>query len=91
MVAGNHITSTYYFPPTSTNCDQMNLRFSSPDGGFAFIQIITEDGYIVYRYSSEDDNNRSMPWLETYEIEGEPDDEDVLAVLPDGFAADPQP
>jgi hypothetical protein len=48
----------------------MNLRFSSPSGGFAFIQIITEDGYIVYRYTSEDDHNRSMPWLETYEIDG---------------------
>jgi len=69
----------------------MNLRFSSPDGGFAYIQIITEDGYIVYRYAREEDNKRSMPWLETYDIEGDPDDEAVLAVLPAGFAADPQP
>ena len=69
----------------------MNLRFSSPDGGFAFIQIVTEDGYIVYRYASENDHNRSMPWLETYEIDGKPDDDDVLAVLPAGFAADPRP
>lgn len=68
----------------------MNLRFSSPTGGFAYIQIITEDGYIVYRYASEDDNNRCQPWLETYEISGEPDDETVLAVLPAGFAADPR-
>ena len=62
----------------------MNLRFSSPSGAFAFIQIITEDGYIVYRYASEDDHNRSMQWLETYEIDGTPDDDDVLAVLPAG-------
>jgi hypothetical protein len=32
-----------------------------------------------------------MPWLETYEIDGTPDDDDVLAVLPAGFAADPRP
>jgi hypothetical protein len=69
----------------------MNLRFSSPDGGFAFIQIITEDGYIAYRYASEDDHNRCQPWLETYEIDGTPDDDDVVAVLPAGFAADPLP
>ena len=63
----------------------MNLAFSHPDSRFAFIEIIEEDGYIVYSYASKDDHVHCRDWNDTHELDGTPNDDDVLAALPDGF------
>jgi len=66
----------------------MQLYYTSATG-YAAIHIITETGYTVYRYASRDDCWACRPWLETYDLEGVPSVEAVLAALPAGYEPEP--